>query len=203
MRAHVLFLFIAATLCAQERFTIGGKLGVPFTDPLGSSSESRAYAVGPSVEFRLPAGFAVEASGIYHRIGKTYWFNFSAPVDPPALVINRTRGNSWEFPVIGKYYLRGRQSRWAPYFGAGLAFRRVDFQSVESTITSGTNLSSLVSTNDQRSTSGWKTGPTAAAGVRLRVGRFAFSPEVRYTRWGSQGILNQKNEAGLFLGFAF
>jgi opacity protein-like surface antigen len=201
MRAHVLFLFIAASLSAQERFAIGGKVGVPLSDPMGPSSESRPYAVGPSVEFRLPAGFAVEASGVYHRIGQTYWYN-GAPFDTPAVVINRTRGNSWEFPVIGKYYLRGRRSRWAPYLGAGLAFRRVNFESVAS-IASGTNLTPLVSTLHQDSTSGWKTGTAAAAGIRLRAGRFAISPEVRYTRWGSQGILNQKNEAGLFLGFAF
>jgi outer membrane protein W len=169
---------------------------------MGPSSESRPYAVGPSVEFRLPAGFAVEASAIYHRIGQTYWFNYSSQFDTPGLVINRTRGNSWELPVIGKYYFRPHKSFWAPFLGAGLSFRTVGFERIEST-TTGTNLISQTSTLHQESTSGLKTGATASGGVRLRVGRFAISPEVRYTRWGSQGILNNKNEAGLFLGFGF
>jgi hypothetical protein len=200
MRAHVLFLLFVTALSAQERFSIGGKLGVPFADPMGGSSESRPYVVGPSVEFRLPAGFAVEASGIYHHLGQTSWYNYSAQFNAPGLVINRTRGNAWEFPVIGKYYLGGQRSRWAPYLGAGLAFRTVHFQSVEST---GANLSSQVSTSHQEFSPGWKTGATGAAGIRLRAGRLAISPEVRYTRWGSQGILNLKNETGLFLGFRF
>ena len=104
--------------------------------------------------------------------------------------------------MIGKYYFRPHKSFWAPFLGAGLSFRTVGFESIEST-TTGTNLISQASTLHQESTSGLKTGATAAAGVRLRVGRLAISPEVRYTRWGSQGILNNKNEVGLFFGFGF
>ena len=185
----------------QERFTIGGKVGVPFTDPLGSSSESRPYTVGPSVEFRLPAGFAVEASGIYHRIGQTYWYNDSSLFNSPGLVINRIRGNSWEFPVIGKYYFRGRQSRWAPYFGAGLAFCSVNsncriHRKWNESHSSGLELSPGLHFRMENR-------PDRRRGRSLACGPVRVLAGVRYTRWGSQGILNQKNEAGLFLGFAF
>jgi hypothetical protein len=31
--------------------------------------ESRPYTIGPSVEFRLPVGFAVEIDALYRRLG--------------------------------------------------------------------------------------------------------------------------------------
>ena len=176
-------------------------MGVPFTDPMGSPSESRPYAVGPTVEVRLPAGFAVEASAIYRRIGQTYWLGPIPEANQPG-IINRTRGNSWEFPVIGKYYFQRHGSVWQPYLGAGLAFRTVGFH-VDQSVLSGSNLQSAVLGFHGESRSDLGVGATAAAGVRLRVGRMAFSPEVRYTRWGNHGNLTGRDQAGLFLGFSF
>ncbi len=39
-------------------------------------AESRPYAIGPTVEVRLPAGFAIEASALYRRLGQTTAFNY-------------------------------------------------------------------------------------------------------------------------------
>jgi hypothetical protein len=46
-------------------------------------------------------------------------------------------------------------------------------------------------------------GASAGAGARIPVGRLALSPEVRYTRWGSQSVLLRKNEASILLGVHF
>jgi len=152
--------------------------------------------LGPSLEFRLPAGFAVEASAIYRRLGETYWYNVSPPFNSPGLFINRIRGNSWDFPVIGKYYFGRQRSRLTPYLGAGLGFRTVGLHSDVAVLSS-----SQMSNVHDESRSGLHMGTTGAAGVRFRVGGLVISPEVRYTRWGSQDLLNRKNEAGLFFSF--
>ena len=138
MRAHVLFFLLAATLSAQP-LTIGAKLGVPFTNGTGSGDESRPWAAGPSVEVRLPAGFAVEASAIYRRIGQTFLFNFTTGANSSALLSDRMRGNAWEFPVLAKYYLRRPKSGWQPYLGAGWAFRTVGYRFDGNTVASFTD----------------------------------------------------------------
>jgi hypothetical protein len=148
---------------------------------------------------RLPKGFAVEASAIYHRLGQTALFAFDAGTSN-SVVSLRTRGNSWQFPVIGKHYFRPRAARWQPYAGVGAGFRTVGFENNQ-TILSGSNLSTTLLHTEDRS--GLRVGASGVAGIRLHSGRFAFSPEVRYTRWGAQDPLLPKNETGVFLGFSF
>jgi hypothetical protein len=84
------------------------------------TDESRPYTVGPSVEFRLPAGFAIEIDALYRRLGLrdsglTAFTSYDAFTD-------RWRGNAWEFPLLGKYYFRKRE-RWQPFAGAGMGMR--------------------------------------------------------------------------------
>ena len=74
MRVHLLAL-LAIPLSAQP-VSVGVKVGVPFTDPIGRNGESRPYTIGPTVEVRLPAGFAVEASALYRRLGQTYTYSY-------------------------------------------------------------------------------------------------------------------------------
>ncbi len=198
--------------CASAQLvSLGVKGGIRFTDGSSGQDESRPYVVGPSIEFRLPAHFAIEVDALYQRLGNTSQFNFFGNVIGPGVngplpvsAINRTRANSWEFPVIGKYYLRPRTAAWQPFIGTGWAMRTSGLHtngSVTNTDSSGVTSTSTFHNSSQ---SGVDVGAVFAAGVKYRVGRVAFAPEARYTRWGgSDGIFNRKNEAGVLLGITF
>jgi len=200
MRSFLLFLLVAP-LWAQT-VSVGVKVGVPFSDPTGPYGESRPYAIGPTIEVRLPAGFAIEGSALYRRIGQTLAFNYRTSLDATAYFVNRQRGNAWEFPIIGKHYFG--EHRVQPFVGLGLALRKVwgNDEGSTTTITSGSNLinepfhiSNSTSVN---------AGATAVAGVRVRAGRISLLPEFRYTRWDqSLNGGNHKNEGGFYLGIRF
>src|SRR5690348_6482319 len=74
MRIPVLILLGAAAVAAQP-LTFGVKAGVPFIDPFGPNGESRPFSGGAFVEVRLPAGFAIEASAVYRRVGVSYAYS--------------------------------------------------------------------------------------------------------------------------------
>jgi Outer membrane protein beta-barrel domain len=210
--AFGIFLFLGNTARAQA-VSIGAIGGVPFTDSTNNGfgrDESRPYVVGASIEVRLPAGFAIEADGIYQPIGTTASFQLADILGPgfnlsSAAVTSsstRTRGNSWQLPVLGKYYFRPRESGWQPFVATGWALRTIGFHNegsetfVDASGTSQTNSFRYTSRSDF-------VGAVVAAGVRIRAGRFAFLPEVRYTRWGGSDLTVSKNEAGLLLGITF
>ncbi len=203
MRLYFL-VFLAAPLFAQP-VTFGGKIGVPFTDPMGPYGESRPVTFGPSVEVRLPAGFAIEASALYRRIGRTVAYN-AFPPDFPTSLINRIRGNSWEWPLIGKYYFRERRERWQPYLGTGWSLQTVGWHYQGSTSTTNSAGSPTVVPFDTHQRSQLNVGASVVTGIRVRAGRMSLLPEIRYTRWGSQmpGFApNRKNDAGVYLGLRF
>lgn len=192
---------------SAQLISIGVKGGVPLTQGMsGPADESRRYLVGGSIEFRLPARFAVEADVFYQHIGRSAFF---APVSIlsstnlvnlyPGLITYRQRGDSFEFPILGKYYLRSRESKWQPFVATGYAFRTIRF-STDSTVSDGTTTTAIHSS--YRSSLG--VGAVAAAGIRLRAGRFALVPELRYTRWGGldSGSV-RKNEAAFLFGITF
>jgi hypothetical protein len=217
MRRYVLFFLVTTAglhSAAAQAVSIGVKGGIPLTEATTRQDESRPYIVGPSIEVRLPAGLAIEADALYRRIGNTVSFGYTpganlvipgnnllTPVIFP--FISRQRGNSWEFPLLGKYYLRPRTSAWQPFFGTGYAFRTVGLHDATTeTITDASGASHMLSfKNDYRSSLG--VGAVFAAGVRFHTGRFSFLPEVRYTRWGGSDNLIRKNEAGILLGISF
>ena len=110
-------LLLAAGAAAAQPLTFGVKAGVPFIDPYGPPGESLPFSGGGSVELRLPARFGIEASALYRRIGQSYSYTLLPGGDAPRYS-TRFRGNSWEFPMIGKYYFRPRNAAWQPFVGA-------------------------------------------------------------------------------------
>jgi hypothetical protein len=211
----ILFVFVTITInqvASAQLVSVGVKGGVPFLAPNQGGDESRPYIVGPSVEFRLPAGFAIEVDALYRRVGNTSFFGLSGntlfipPLTPPYVssFVNRQRGNYWEFPVLGKYYFRPRNTAWQPFIGTGWALRTVSFHNdISETVVSGDGTSHSDSfRNNIRSDVG--VGATFAAGVRFRFGRVAVIPELRYTYWG-RAIQNslRNNEAAGLLGISF
>ena len=217
MRQRILYFGVLITIgiaaASAQVVSLGVKGGIRFTDASSGQDESRPYIVGPSIEFRLPAHFAIEADALYQRLGNTTQFNFfsgiiapgsNGPFPFPVSSIYRVRANSWEFPVLGKYYLRPRTAAWQPFIGTGWALRTSGIHTdgnVRTTDSSGATSTAAFHDHYQ---SGVDVGAVFAAGVKYRVGRLAFAPEARYTRWGgSDSNFNRKNEAGVLLGITF
>lgn len=204
MRIPVLLTLLAAALTAQP-LSFGIKAGVPFIDPAGAAGESRDYSVGGAVELRLPAGFAVEGSALYRRLGTSYMFlPQTIPPYQTRGVLNRIRGNSWEFPLLGKYYFRPRRTRWQPFLGAGFSTRTIGYTFNGTITTPHDSGPATVSTFHAHSRSGLAVGMVAAAGVRVHLaGRAWIVPEFRVTRWGTQDWTVRRNDPALYLGFTF
>jgi hypothetical protein len=218
MKKSVLFclaVIAGGRSASAQAVSIGVKGGIPLADQTISHDESRPYLVGPSIEMRLPAGFAIEADALYQRIGNTVSFGYTPNVSVLGSgfnvlgsgispFISRRRGDSWEFPLLGKYYFRPRSEGWQPFAATGYAFREVWLHDATTqTIADASGTPRTFSfKNDSRSSLG--IGAVFAVGVRFHTGRFSLLPEVRYTRWGgnSDGLL-PKNEAGLLLGVSF
>ena len=214
MRQHFLYFGLLITICigaaSAQVVSLGVKGGIRFTDASSGQDESRPYIVGPSIEFRLPARFAIEVDALYQRLGNTTQFSYLAGVPAggnsltQVSAINRLRANSWEFPVIGKYYLRPRTAAWQPFIGTGWALRTSGIHTNSSVTTADATGTTSTSAYHDRHQSGVDVGAVFAAGVKYRVGRVAFAPEARYTRWGgSDSNFNRKNEAGVLLGITF
>jgi len=209
----IVFVFVTIAtnqVASAQLVSIGVKGGVPFLDTNQGGDESRPYIVGPSVEIRLPAGFAIEVDALYRRLGNTSEFNFSSigaglnVVPPTSFYINRQRGNDWEFPFLGKYYFRPRTAPWQPFLSTGWALRTVGFhEDISETVIDASGNSHLNSFQYHfRSNVG--VGAVVAAGVRFHVGRIAVTPELRYTYWGGTAQFDvRRNEAAGLLGISF
>jgi hypothetical protein len=125
--------------------------------------ESRPYTIGPSIEFRLPAGFAVEIDALYRRVGLR---DSGLSVFPSYdAFTGRWRGSAWEFPLLAKYYFRTRE-RWQPFLGAGMAMRYLSRQHQG-------NEAGLFGSfyGIHESDRPFTAGETGAAGIRFRAGR--------------------------------
>ncbi len=96
-------MIAASSPCSAQLVTFGALGGVPFPDrtvthdnPL-YHDESRPYLIGPSIEVRLPANFAIEADGIYQRIGNSLSYQLNVPSAAANQLVSslllRTRGS--------------------------------------------------------------------------------------------------------------
>ncbi len=140
---------------------------------------------------------------MYQRLGNTSNYTLFQPAQISSIT-NRQRGNSFEVPVLGKYYFRPRSSGWQPFLGTGYAFRKIDVRSDVSEFSSDPLGATRLRVSRGDNNFGVDIGAMAAAGLRFRVGRLAFVPEVRYTRWSrSDSGVSRQNEAGLLLGITF
>src|SRR5436190_5859676 len=97
--------FLCIGSAGAQLVSVGVKGGVSITEPGRYNDESKRYIVGPSVEFRLPFRFAAEIDALYMRTGSSSRFFFLDSTGIAGITTDirtRTRGNSWEFPVLGK-----------------------------------------------------------------------------------------------------
>jgi opacity protein-like surface antigen len=188
MRLWGIFL-AAAPLALGQPFSFGVKGGVPPTDflsatnsgGLGYFTTTNRYIVGPEAELRLPFGFGAEFDALYRHLNYT---NFRNSVD--VLLNSSTTSGAWEFPLLAKYRFPTKIAR--PYVAAGIAWDRLS--GLTQTITQTVIPSGVTSTSRTSNPAelGHKTvtGFVASFGVGLHLLFLDISPEIRYTRWGSQ-----------------
>lgn len=183
MRFIASVLLMCASFAHAQTFSFGVKGGGIFTNPAERVDESRKYLVGPSVEMGLANRFGIEVNALYGRFGTT--------ASGGAI-----RGNSWEFPVLGKYYFSDRGTVVRPFASAGFAFRNIWFDN-------GREGSRLFQNRRVDSTDP-ATGAVFGGGAGFRVWRLKLAPEVRYTRWGGYNYPSTNpNQVQALLGINF
>jgi hypothetical protein len=205
------FAILTAATSQAQLISIGVKGGIHTLDSTTTIDESKRYLVGPSVEVRLPGNFAIEADALYQRLGSsTRLFPFfstgtPAPGESPTASIpltQRQRGNSWEFPVLAKYYTRSF-GPLHPFVSGGAAFRTIGVDRKGTNILIYTNNVTQTVPFQQSFRTNLAVGAVAAVGLRYKVGRFSILPEFRYTRYGSDDRFASKNSANFLLGISF
>jgi hypothetical protein len=203
-----LLLVMVSPMVAQP-FGAGFKIGVPLNDAfelaesqnLPISLKNKSYIIGPQFELRLPAGFAIELDALYtsfeiNSVGSVASSLLGASFDT----------DSWEFPLMLKKRFGGADAvavSARPFIGAGASFRRLgDVGEIGRFITStGAN------TGSEKNSTGFVIG----GGVEIRALFIRISPEVRFTRWGTdnfrEGLANilktNRNQGQFLVGISF
>jgi len=185
--AKVLVVLLTAGKLAlfAQSLSIGVTGGVRATDDFqyAATSESRRYAVGPTVEVALPRGFAIEFEALYRRQG--YRTGNATPLYSSSV---READNVWEFPLLARYRIALPGSR--PFAEAGWAPRIMHgYSDTSSSYLSQVNPPAY---NDAsgRTHVDWPTthGVVVGGGIQFGAGRLQFAPEVRYTHWNQQAV---------------
>lgn len=197
LKKSLIGILFCSSAAFPQSVSFGLRGGVPLTDAFSDAtyqgvdftrhifSNSKAFAVGPLVELNLPLGFSIEADALYRRLNLTTVNR----VIPQQSVTISNGYSSWEFPVLGK--LRVFPLPFVkPYVEAGPTFR-----------TTGSSFNNFS-----------KAGFTAGVGVELKLFKIRISPDIRYTRYGSDSkpgsIVNflatsNVNQAEFLIGLSF
>jgi hypothetical protein len=208
-----LFILLVGALPAfSQPFGFGLKAGVPLTDLVatvpsprfGFNSDTKRFVIGPTAELRLPFGLGIEVDALYRRLN---YEGSGTLVD--VLTNNRTTGNAWEFPVLGKYRFPSKVVR--PYVEAGIAFDTLSglSQTVTSTLLPNRVTTSTTSNPPELKNTTTR-GFVMGAGIEIKALVIRLSPSLRYTRWGSSHIedplgliRSNRNQAEFLLGITF
>jgi hypothetical protein len=195
----------AMSTASAQPIGVGIKGGLPLTDLFDSESsavntDTKRYILGPMVELRLPAGFAIEVDALYSQA------NFSSVLGAAGSVITAPfNTDSWEFPILLKKKFGGADAVAAsvrPYIGAGASFRRLSGLS---------NIGSFITGNQSGEVDRNNTGFVVGGGLEVRALFIRIAPELRFTYWGTdhftQGLANifktNKAQGQFLVGFYF
>ena len=184
-----------------QSLAAGLKAGVPLSDAFrarspgvlfGYSSETKRYMVGPMIELRLPVGLGIELDALY----KSLEYHAAGIIEHGSRRAETT-GSAWQFPLLLKYRTSGGTAR--PYVAGGVAYQRLSglAQFIE-TLTTGASVPFTRTTDrpeelQKRSNAGFVLG----GGMEVKALFLRISPEIRYTRWGSQNFLDPTTNGGL------
>jgi hypothetical protein len=175
------------TAMSGEQWSAGISGGAALTDLMGrisgyrmsGYSEAKRYTVGPVLEIRLPASFAAEFSALYRRAGFT--FQYMASIQN---VTSRVRANSWEFPMIFKYYMGGRNAVARPYVSGGYVLRFLsNAQQARYTSPLPGFPPPPIYHGAYWLDSNPSQGMAIGGGLSLKAGPIHIAPEIRYTGW--------------------
>jgi hypothetical protein len=198
-------LLVLAAGAAAQPFGAGFKIGVPLNDAyeirtsnnLTGSLKNKTYIYGPQFELRLPANFSIELDALYtnFRVDSITGIagNFLAPFDT----------DSWEFPLMLKKKFGGPDVVAAsakPFVTVGASFRRLSDVG---------NIGGFITGNNDNTTTA--SGFVVGGGVEIRALFIRFSPELRFTRWGTdnfrEGVVNilkmNRNQGQFLVGIHF
>ncbi len=184
----LLLVFPTAILAAAQPLSFGVKAGVPLTD-IGNTpgvinfpgiynssfSSTNPYVIGPTIEVRLPLGLAVELDALYRHLDYSFSSNYKG-----SFSAGKTPASAWEFPLMLKYRFHTKIAR--PFLAAGISWEFLS-AGVEQTIPPPPP-GGIESTQQS-----FYTGFVAGGGIDLHLLFLHFSPEIRYTRWGSHDFL--------------
>lgn len=209
MLARTFFVFAVLTVSAiAQPFGAGFKAGLPLNDAFdirGTSTlanvKMKRYIFGPQFEVRFPAGVSVELDALYTN------FRIDTPLNTVTSVLGSSfDADSWEFPLLLKKKFGGADAVAAsvkPFVGAGASFRRLSDVDDIGRFLLGRSLSD---TTDRTAV-----GFVIGAGVEIRALFLRISPEVRFTRWGTENfragvadiLKTNRNQGQLLVGFSF
>jgi len=212
---RLLLIFFAALLSTQiaksgERFSVGVSGGAALTDLMGrvtGSSEAKHWTVGPIGEIRLPPCFALEVSGLYRRTGFTSEFYVIGST------ISRVRANSWEFPMLAKYYVVRQGAFARPYISGGYVLRYLSNARGTEVSVSLPGLPTHINYSEYWLHSNPSQGLAVGGGVSFKAGPVRMAPGIRYTAWfsvpfhesGSHGfsVESAENQIDLLVNVTF
>jgi opacity protein-like surface antigen len=144
------------------------------------NSTTNRYIVGPTLELRLPAGFGVEVDALYRHFS----YNSSASLVDAISTLN-TSGSAWEFPLLLKKRFMHGPIR--PFLDAGVSFDKISglSQTVQ-TVVFPNRTTTTTNSNPSELKNDFSSGFTIGGGVEVKALLLRVTPEVRYTRWGTQ-----------------
>ena len=118
----LVWILFVREITAGQLFSFGVKASIGLTNTVdvsyGNTSADKRYTVGPTIEVGLPFSFAVEVSALYRRTG----FDTSTGL-ANNFSQRRVRANSWEIPILVKYYIPLEHSPLRLHLSAGYALR--------------------------------------------------------------------------------
>jgi hypothetical protein len=190
-------LWLSVGLCAlpgsslAQHISVGITAGAGLTDAFQEqtiqqlnshteySSGRKDYIVGPTVELSLPFNFSAEVDALYRPLHLSMVvFSTVSPSFSSSITVT-----SWEFPLLAKFRL---PFPLHPVVEAGPSFR-----------------ASNSSVADPASA-----GFTFGAGLEGHLLRLKVSPQLRYTRWGSDSVkpvfpqpFTKRNQVEFLVGF--
>jgi opacity protein-like surface antigen len=164
------------------------------------------YIVGPTIELRLPFGFGAEVDALYRHFS----YNSTANLIDVVSTL-RTTGNDWEFPILLKK--RFAAGPVHPFVDAGVSFNKISGLSQSLSTLAFPNLRTTTSNSSPAELKNdFTAGFTMGGGLEIRLLLLRITPEIRYTRWGSQqfsgifpggSLTSNQNQAEFLVGFTF
>ena len=184
-------------LAQTSRFSFGAVGGARLSSgaPADTHDESPVYTVGAAFEVSLGDHFAAEVNGLYGRFGYSSVSEFLVSTEPypvgtgvlEAYLLSRTRANSVEFPILGKYYFGRRNPRGRFFADTGCSFQRSWISGTSGVEQVGPDSGVEVAIHGGNVPGPpIEVGAVFGAGAARKMGPLTIVPEFRYTRWGAR-----------------